>query len=428
MGIFDFLAGGTQPTMGSDAASTAYAQQQSAAGVPGIADLLADPNVQLALGQAGAALSQGKGVGEALGGAAGTMVQNKAAQQAATQQQTQERNEREAFLRMLQGPMGDKLVGPPEDLNTADKITIGPDRIDLSYGNRNASAPPETTSFSGEQPPLEMRRPQAASSTGAMSNQGAQAPAPIDYRGLNMEQIQALSQMREGPAARNQQLFRDYYQTQQRGQELQGKQEEARRVATTAAQRAQEAATLKFHRDRMMKRMEDNLGRRLTPEEKLQADANLKATEALTQQRLATAKAAGTPGSGFDRYKEATKTREEEKLKLRQRAEARAISAAEAEAQDLNFRLIIDPGEVTNATKMYANRANLEPGSTVLYYETGAGWGDGAHRMEAWNLPPEINGQPIDAPTMVRKARELGMKLPDFVALVKQKLAAAGGQ
>lgn len=94
--------------------------------------LLNDPNKLMALAQLGQGLGQGQGFGEAAGQAATNLIRAKAYQQAAAKQQEQQQGIMGNLLAALRGE-GDvtKLVGPKDDMNTADAITISDKGINL---------------------------------------------------------------------------------------------------------------------------------------------------------------------------------------------------------------------------------------------------------------------------------------------------------
>lgn len=398
MGMFDFLSGD-----GSGQSA------QSAQGMTEGFDymkLLEDPNFIKAMGQAGVSFSQGKGAGEALGGAAQTYTTNKALQGAEADRIAKQQAEKDQFLRALQGSYGNNLVGPAEDMNTANKITIGPDSIDFSYPNQSAT--PQTKQFSGEQDPLESVRPRATPQQRQdlpdFSRGSASDTANIDLRGLGREELAYLS----GARARQEQLNRGLLTAglSRADKDIAARAaraaEERTRQAALAAGKSQREHAKAMQEDRQkhasdMTKLQSQLSMAVSPLEKQRIEKEMEYKDALIRQ--ADASAAGGL-SASDRIAQA-------RLNLSQKKFTQQLSDAEVDEEDFYIEEILGAEKVTPEVALQATRANQRKGKTTYYYpERSDGWfTPESYRMNYFTIPP-VGGKLIDAPTFDKLVKE----------------------
>lgn len=131
MARFDFMGGGD--TLGiTPRLPEAPTFEPGPAPAPGLGERIGgamqDPNVLRMLATFGGGFAQGQPFGQAAGTAAQQMLVNRALQQQAAQQSARQSQMQQALIDALAGRRGFRgsLVGPPEDLTTPNRITIGP--------------------------------------------------------------------------------------------------------------------------------------------------------------------------------------------------------------------------------------------------------------------------------------------------------------
>ncbi len=109
---------------------------------PGKFDFLSDPNIIRAMAEAGSGFSQGKGAGEVLGGVASNLTQRRGLQKASAKGSQQQANLLGDIRAALRGdPTGKNLLGPKEDLETLDSITLTNDGINIKAPNKDKTDP-----------------------------------------------------------------------------------------------------------------------------------------------------------------------------------------------------------------------------------------------------------------------------------------------
>ncbi len=130
---FSFMAGPQNPTdMGSATNLTAMG---------GLQKILSDPNIWRMLAEQGSNISQGQNLGQALGDPATQAFRRKAFQEAAAKSSGQQGDVMKQLIAALQGE-GDitNLVGPKEDFDTADSISVTDGGINVKLPTKKKPA------------------------------------------------------------------------------------------------------------------------------------------------------------------------------------------------------------------------------------------------------------------------------------------------
>ena len=171
-------------------------------------DILQNPNTASMLGDIGSRLGQGQTTGQALGQAAMSNMNRQATQQAnqalansllGGQSNGQTSNGSglvSSFTdRLRSDPTGISLLGPKDDMSTANKITLSNDGISVDMPNPSRTG--YATNMQLQDQPLESLGGLSGGTSGSSQLRGSdlpnftQAPA-IDLRGMEPAQVQAL--------------------------------------------------------------------------------------------------------------------------------------------------------------------------------------------------------------------------------------------
>ncbi len=140
---------------------------------------LSDPNINLALSEVAAGLGGPGSVGATLGGASSNLMRRKQFQEARAEDVKRERSLMEAILgRIKADPTGQNLLGPKDDLGTADSITLTNDGINLKMPNPGQTKP----TFAGEQAPLESKPQKQLQDMSGLDEERAERMGGIDLR------------------------------------------------------------------------------------------------------------------------------------------------------------------------------------------------------------------------------------------------------
>jgi hypothetical protein len=155
MGMFDFLTGDSAPGPGGIVPTGGPVAPTAPQGK--LAQMFSDPNFLQMLAQAGGNISQGKSFGEAVAGPATQFSQNRALQGTVAKRSQQQAKLMQGVIDALsgdkQGGISD-FVGPKDDINSADSVTVSDDGISVKLPKRpDAATSTPRTSLTDE--PLE---------------------------------------------------------------------------------------------------------------------------------------------------------------------------------------------------------------------------------------------------------------------------------
>ncbi len=392
--------------------------------------LFSDPNFIRALGETGAAISGPGTIGNAVGRGASNLIRRRQLQKGARETRKENQPVNDQLMKFL---FDNKLLGPTEDNNTPDAITIKSDG-GISTNMKNV---PAKASFASQQP-LESVRRSGGDDLPDFSNQPSKAG--FDFAGLDVEDI--------GMLLRAEQQFGELDQRQMKML----LDEKARRAKVFNDNKIRSENLKALGEDRLAKSMKDKRESVAKIEKETRtSEAKVVAAEKLTKDRMLINTEKAKLDSIKNRLNPAESARKEREIKLKENELSYKEDKLQADRDKLGRTIGLKPNEILALDKFSAEQRekiadvetdidtalgladseNNRPGAGVVYvHEENPGTDEGwfwfdkpYEEILSYSIPPGLmfNDQPATGNEIIRRAKAANMTVPEFFNAIQQR-------